>query len=175
MAPWRPASAASPYRHAVSPARSHVSTESSDPYRLSESATRTSNDAYGDYHEIEKIMRRERQENDRMQAQKAELKEAERRAFVAERRAEAAERAAAERAREADAGGRARRNGEARGSSAKRKEPLSGLRRERALRFVRARRGARRADADDARGANTVREDRLRGIVCAKRYVFLSS
>jgi len=103
MAPWRPASAASPYRHAVSPARSHVSTESSDPYRLSESATRTSNDAYGDYHEIEKIMRRERQENDRMQAQKAELKEAERRAFVAERRAEAAERAAAERAREAEA------------------------------------------------------------------------
>ena len=103
MAPWRPASAASPYRHAVSPARSHVSTESSDPYRLSESATRTSNDAYGDYHEIEQIMRRERQENDRMQAQKAELKEAERRAFVAERRAEAAERAAAESAREAEA------------------------------------------------------------------------
>ena len=103
MAPWRPASAASPYRHAVSPARSHVYTEPSDPYRLSESATRTSNDAYGDYHEIEQIMRRERQENDRMQAQKAELKEAERRAFVAERRAESAERAAAERAREAEA------------------------------------------------------------------------
>ena len=103
MAPWRPASAASPYRHAVSPARSHVSTELSDPYRLLESATRTSNDAYGDYHEIEKIMQRERREHDRMQAQKAELKEAERRAFVAERRAEAAERAAAERAREADA------------------------------------------------------------------------
>ena len=38
-----------------------------------------------------------------MQAQKAELKEAERRAFVAERRAEAAERAAAESAREAEA------------------------------------------------------------------------
>lgn len=103
MAPWRPASAASPYRHAVSPARAHVYTEPSDPYRLSESATRTSNDAYGDYHEIEQIMRRERQENDRMQAQKAELKEAERRAFVAERRAESAERAAAERAREAEA------------------------------------------------------------------------
>ena len=103
MAPWRPASAASPYRHAVSPARSHVSTEPSDPYRLSESATRTSNDAYGDYHEIEKIMQRERREHDRMQAQKAELKEAERRAFVAERRAEAAERAAAESAREAEA------------------------------------------------------------------------
>ena len=101
MAPWRPASAASPYRHAVSPARSHVSTELSDPYRLLESATRTSNDAYGDYHEIEKIMQRERREHDRMQAQKAELKEAERRAFVAERRAEAAERAAAESAREA--------------------------------------------------------------------------
>ena len=103
MAPWRPASAASPYRHAVSPARSHVSTELSDPYRLLESATRTSNDAYGDYHEIEKIMQRERREHDRMQAQKAELKEAERRAFVAERRAEAAERAAAESAREAEA------------------------------------------------------------------------
>ena len=85
MAPWRPASAASPYRHAVSPARSHVSTELSDPYRLLESATRTSNDAYGDYHEIEKIMQRERREHDRMQAQ-TELKEAERRAFVAETR-----------------------------------------------------------------------------------------
>ena len=111
MAPtWRPASAASPYRHAVSPARSRgKSIDGTDPYHLPTGAVRTSvtsitsNDAYGDYHEIEKIMQRERTEYERTKAQKAELKEAERRAFVAERRAESAERAAAEREAEAEA------------------------------------------------------------------------